>query len=191
MKRIAVYCGSSSGSDEIFRETAYEVGEVLAQNNIELVYGGAKIGLMGAVADGVLENNGNAIGVLPHFLAEKELQHIRLTEIIFVETMHERKAKMSELSDGFIGLPGGFGTMEELFEMMTWSQLSLHKKPIGILNINGYYDSLIEFIRTMYENGFLQKEYLDLLIVSDHIQDLLVRMKNYEPIKSEKWLVVK
>jgi len=191
MKRIAVYCGSSSGSDKIFVEMAYETGRILAQNNFELVYGGAKVGLMGAIANGVLENGGKAIGVLPHFLAEKELQHIRLTEIIFVETMHERKAKMSELSDGFIALPGGFGTMEELFEMLTWAQLSLHKKPIGVLNMNGYYDSLIEFIRTMYKNGFLKEEYLDLLIVSESVRDLLEQMKNYQPIKNEKWFVVK
>lgn len=191
MKRIAVYCGSSSGSDKIFADKAFETGKLLAQNNIELVYGGAKVGLMGAVADGVLANDGKATGVLPHFLAEKELQHIRLTEIIFVETMHERKAKMSELSDGFIALPGGFGTMEELFEMLTWAQLSLHKKPIGILNINGYYDSLVEFILTMYENGFLKEEYLDLLIVSENVQDLLQQMKDYQPIKNEKWFVVK
>lgn len=191
MKRIAVYCGSSSGSDEIFKTKAYELGENLAQNNIELVYGGAKVGLMGAIANGVLDNGGKAIGVLPNFLAEKELQHIKLTEIIFVETMHERKAKMSELADGFIGLPGGFGTMEELFEMLTWAQLSLHSKPIGILNVNGYYDSLIEFIRTMYQNGFLKEEYLDLLLVSDNIQELLRQMKNYLPIKNEKWFVVK
>ncbi|HCO67395.1 MAG TPA: TIGR00730 family Rossman fold protein [Dysgonomonas sp.] len=191
MNRIAVYCGSSSGSNEIFKVKAYETGKALAQKNIELVYGGAKVGLMGAVADGVLDNGGKAIGVLPHFLAEKELQHISLTEIIFVETMHERKAKMSELSDGFIGLPGGFGTMEELFEMLTWAQLSLHKKPIGILNISGYYDSLIQFIQTMYKNGFLKEDYLDLLIVSSDIDDLLQKMQNYEPIKNEKWFVVK
>lgn len=191
MKKIAVYCGSSSGSDEIFKEKAYELGAVLAQNEIELVYGGAKVGLMGAVANGALDAGGKATGVLPHFLAEKELQHMGLTEMIFVETMHERKAKMNELADGFIGLPGGFGTMEELFEMMTWAQLLLHRKPVGILNIKGYYDSVIELIRTMHRNGFLKEEYLDLLIVSDDIHNLLEQIKNYQPVKSEKWLALR
>ncbi len=186
MKRIAVYCGSSSGSDDIFGAKAYQLGKTLAQNNIELVYGGAKVGLMGAVANGVLDNGGRATGVLPRFLAEKELQHTRLTELIFVETMHERKAKMSALADGFIGLPGGFGTMEELFEMLTWAQLSLHHKPIGILNVNGYYDPLIQFVQTMYRNGFLKKENLNLLLVSNNIQDLLALMKNCQPVKNEK-----
>jgi len=191
MEKIAVYCGSSSGSDEIFKIKAFELGNKLAQKNIGLVYGGARVGLMGAVADGALDNGGKVIGVLPRFLAEKELQHQALTEIVLVETMHERKAMMSDLSDGFIGLPGGFGTMEELFEMLTWAQLSLHSKPVGILNINGYYDSLIEFIRTMYKNGFLKEDYLNLLLVGDSTDELIDKMENYEPMKNEKWFEVK
>lgn len=191
MKRIAVYCGSASGSVEIFRDCAYELGVALAKNNIGLVYGGAKVGLMGAVADGTLSKGGNVTGVLPHFLAEKELQHLFLTEIVLVNTMHERKAKMSELADGFIALPGGFGTMEELFEMLTWGQLSLHRKPVAILNINGYYNSLLDFIDTMVKNGFLKEEFQKLLLVSDNIEDLLHQMKSYQPINNEKWFVVK
>jgi len=191
MRRIAVYCGSSSGSKEIFKIKAFELGESLAKNDIELVYGGAKVGLMGAVADGVLGKGGKAIGVLPHFLAEKELQHKFLTEIVLVDTMHERKAKMAELADGYIALPGGFGTMDELFEILTWSQLSLHRKPVAILNVNGYYDALISFIETMILNGFLNEEYRGILLVNDNVDDLLAQMKAYEPIKNEKWFVVK
>jgi len=191
MKRIAVYCGSSTGLKDIFKQEAYKLGATLANKNIGLVYGGAKVGLMGTVADGALSQGGNVIGILPYFLAEKELQHAQLSEIVFVETMHERKAKMSELSDGFIALPGGFGTIEELFEMLTWAQLSLHRKPVGILNTEGYYDSLLQFIKTMNLNGFLKEEYLNLLLVSENIDTLLDKMENYEPIKNEKWFVVK
>lgn len=191
MKRIAVYCGSSSGSNDIFGMKAHTLGKALAKNNIELVYGGAKVGLMGAVADGALNNGGLVIGVLPHFLAEKELEHKSLTEIHLVETMHERKHKMAELADGFIALPGGFGTMEELFEVLTWAQLSLHKKPVALLNVNGYYDALLQFIKVMNRDGFLKDEYLDLLIVSSDIDELLLQMKSYVPLKNEKWFVSK
>jgi len=191
MNKIAVYCGSSSGSEPVFKDSAYNLGIALAKHNIGLVYGGAKVGLMGAVADGALSKKGSVTGVLPRFLAEKELQHLFLTEIVMVETMHERKAKMSELADGFIALPGGFGTMEELFEMLTWAQLALHRKPIAILNVNGYYDSLVDFISTMIQNGFLKEEYRDLLIVSDNIEDILIQMKTFEPMKNDKWFVVK
>ena len=191
MKRIAVYCGSSSGSNDIFKIKAETLGKALAKNNVELVYGGAKVGLMGAVADGALNNGGKAIGVLPHFLAEKELEHKSLTEIHLVDTMHERKSKMADLSDGFIALPGGFGTMEELFEVLTWAQLSLHKKPVALLNVNGYYDALLQFIKVMNRDGFLKEEYLDLLIVSNDIDDLLLQMKTYVPLKNEKWFVSK
>ena len=189
MKRITVYCGSNSGSHDIYREKATLLGQSLANHNIELVYGGAKVGLMGAVADGALDAGGKVIGVIPHFLAEKELQHKLLTETILVDTMHERKAKMGELGNGFIALPGGFGTMEELFEMLTWAQLSLHNKPIAILNVDGYYDALIEFVEKMIEGGFLKAEYRDLLLISADIEDLLQQMKNYVPPTNEKWFV--
>lgn len=188
MKSIAVYCGSSEGSNKNFMAKAFELGAAIAKHRINLVYGGARVGLMGAVADGALSVGGTVTGVLPRFLAEKELQHMTLTETFLVDTMHQRKAMMSELAEGFITLPGGFGTMEELFEMLTWAQLSLHKKPIGLLNIDGYYDSLVRFIEDMNKNGLLKKEHVDLLIVSDNIEELLLKMKEFVPLKDEKWV---
>ena len=146
MKRIAVYCGSSPGTNVFYKSQALAVGKTLAKNKFGLVYGGAKIGLMGAVADGVLKSGGEVIGVLPIFLQSKEVAHENLTELILVKTMHERKTKMNELCDGVIALPGGFGTLEELFEMLTWSQLGLHKKPIGLLNTKGFYNPLITLL---------------------------------------------
>lgn len=154
MKNITVFCGSSFGTEEIYKEQAELLGKTLAKQNIGLVYGGANVGLMGAVADGALSENGTVIGVLPNFLRSKEIAHQGLTELILVESMHERKTKMSELCDGVIALPGGFGTLEELFEMLTWAQLGLHKKPIAILNISGFYDSLLELLETMTEKVF-------------------------------------
>lgn len=189
MKSITVYCGSSDGSKKDFKEQAFELGAAIGKRKMNLVYGGAYVGLMGAVADGALSVGGTVTGVLPRFLAAKELQHMSLTETFLVDTMHQRKAMMSELADGFITLPGGFGTMEELFEMLTWAQLSLHKKPIGLLNSDGYYDTLIRFVDDMYKNGFLKKEHVELLIVSDNADDLLTKMKNFVPMKDEKWVV--
>lgn len=188
MKRITVFCGSSFGTEEIYKEQATLLGKTLAQQNIELVYGGANVGLMGAVADGVLNEGGKAIGVLPNFLRSKEIAHLGLTELILVESMHERKTKMDELCDGVIALPGGFGTLEELFEMLTWAQLGLHKKPIAILNINGFYDSLIELTKVMVEKGLLKDVNQQMLLVSDNIDDLLDQMKNYVPPTVGKWI---
>ena len=146
------------------------------------------MGLMGAVADGVIENGGEAIGVLPHFLKGKEIAHENLTELILVDTMHERKAKMNELSDGVITLPGGFGTLEELFEMLTWAQLGLHQKPIGILNINGFYDELLAFVQTMVNKGFLKSVNQDMLLVDDSIAGLINKMRNYKAPEVSKWI---
>ncbi|OXB24825.1 Rossman fold protein, TIGR00730 family [Flavobacterium tructae] len=188
MKRITVFCGSSFGTDKIYQEQAALLGKTLAQQNIELVYGGANVGLMGAVADGVLNEGGKAIGVLPNFLRSKEIAHLGLTELIVVESMHERKTKMNDLCDGVIALPGGFGTLEELFEMLTWGQLGLHKKPIGILNINGFYDSLIELTKVMVEKGLLKPVNQEMLLVSDTIEDLLHQMRNYVPPATGKWI---
>ena len=188
MKRITVFCGSSSGTEEIYTSQATLLGQTLAKRNIELVYGGANIGLMGAVADGVLNNGGKAIGVLPNFLRSKEIAHKQLTELILVDTMHERKTKMNDLSDGVIALPGGFGTLDELFEMLTWAQLGLHKKPIAILNIDGYFDSLIVFIQTMTDKGLLKEVNQQMLLVSDSIDDLLDKMENYVPPTVGKWI---
>ena len=188
MNRIAVFCGSSYGTDPHFELQATELGHKLAEANIELVYGGANVGLMGAVANGVLEKSGRAIGVLPHFLKTKEIEHRGLSKLILVDSMHERKAKMNELCDGIIALPGGFGTLEELFEMLTWAQLGLHSKPIGLLNINGYYDELISFLNNMVHKGFLKEVNNDMVLVSKEIDELLSKMKNYEPPKVGKWI---
>ena len=188
MKRITVFCGSSFGTEEIYKEQAELLGKTLAKQNIGLVYGGANVGLMGAVADGTLSENGTVIGVLPNFLRSKEIAHQGLTELILVESMHERKTKMNDLCDGVIALPGGFGTLEELFEMLTWAQLGLHKKPIAILNINGFYDSLLELLQTMSEKGLLKEANQKMLLVSDDIEDLLNQMKNYIPPAVGKWI---
>lgn len=188
MKRITVFCGSSFGNEAIYKEQATLLGQTLAKHNIELVYGGANVGLMGAVADGVLNEGGKVIGVLPDFLRSKEIAHLGLTELILVESMHERKTKMNDLCDGVIALPGGFGTLEELFEMVTWAQLGLHKKPIAVLNIDGFYDSLIELTNTMVEKGFLKNVNQEMLLVSDNIDDLLDKMKNYVAPTVGKWI---
>nr|WP_315197818.1 TIGR00730 family Rossman fold protein [uncultured Flavobacterium sp.] len=188
MKRITVFCGSSSGTEEIYTTQAALLGETLAKRNIELVYGGAKVGLMGAVADGVLSQGGKVIGVLPNFLGSKEIAHPQLTELILVDTMHERKTKMNDLCDGVIALPGGFGTLDELFEMLTWGQLGLHKKPIAILNVNGYYDALITFVQTMTDKGLLKEVNQQMLLVSDTIDDLLEKMENYVAPTLGKWI---
>ena len=188
MKRITVFCGSSFGTEEIYKEQATLLGKTLAKQNIELVYGGANVGLMGAVADGVLNAGGKAIGVLPNFLRSKEIAHLGLTELILVESMHERKTKMSDLCDGVIALPGGFGTLEELFEMLTWAQLGLHKKPIAILNIDGFYDSLIELTKVMVEKGLLKEANQQMLLLNDNIDDLLQQMKNYVAPTTGKWI---
>lgn len=188
MKSITVFCGSSFGSDEIYKEQATLLGQTLAKQNIQLIYGGANVGLMGAVADGVLQEGGKAIGVLPHFLQSKEIAHQDLTELILVETMHERKTKMNDLCDGVIVLPGGYGTLEEFFEMITWAQLGLHKKPIAILNINGFYDDLIKLVQNMVDKGFLKQINREMLLVSDSIDKLLEKMRNYQAPTVGKWI---
>jgi len=188
MKRITVFCASSYGTEKIYEEQAVALGKTLAEQNIELVYGGVNVGLMGAVADGALNAGGKVIGVLPNFLRSKEIAHLGLTELILVESMHERKTKMNDLCDGVIALPGGFGTLEELFEMLTWAQLGLHKKPIAILNVNGYYDSLIELLQTMTEKGLLKEVNQKMLLVSDSIDDLLDQMRNYTAPTVGKWI---
>lgn len=188
MKRITVFCASSFGIEKIYEEQAVALGKTLAQQNIELVYGGANVGLMGAVADGALNAGGKVIGVLPNFLQSKEIAHLDLTELILVESMHERKTKMNDLCDGVIALPGGFGTLEELFEMLTWAQLGLHKKPIAILNVNGFYDALITLLQTMTEKRLLKEVNREMLLVSDNIDDLLDKMKNYVAPTVGKWI---
>ncbi len=188
MNNITVFCGSSSGTDPIYESSAFALGKQLAAEKITVIYGGAQIGLMGQVAEGALQNNGSVIGVIPHFLSGKEILHEGLTELIQVDTMHERKTIMSEKSDGFIALPGGFGTFEELFEILTWAQLGLHQKPIGVLNIDGFYDDLHEMIQKMVDKGFLKSINQDMVIKSASIEDLLTQMRNYKAPDVPKWI---
>ncbi len=191
IKRIAVYCASSSGNDEQYVKAAFNLGKAIANSGKGLVYGGAKVGLMGAVADGTLSMDKEVIGVIPTFLMKKELAHKGLSQTFEVETMHERKAKMIELADAFIALPGGFGTMEELFEVMTWAQLALHRKPIGLLNVDGFYDAFIELIEGMISRGFLKEEYRNLIVVDTDAESLIDKLEAYVPLKNDKWFVVK
>ncbi|MBS1687143.1 MAG: TIGR00730 family Rossman fold protein [Bacteroidetes bacterium] len=179
MRSIAIFCGSSDGYLEQYREIAYELGSILAGKGIRIVYGGAKIGLMGAIADGALSNGGQVIGVIPDFLQTKEVTHEGLTELVLVTTMHERKIKMHELSNGVITLPGGWGTMDELFEMLTWAQLGLHHKPIGLLNVMGYYEAFKAFIDNMVREGFVSEDVNKILLMSDSIDELLEQMDQY------------
>jgi hypothetical protein len=188
MKSVTVFCGSSSGYDEIYITHAIALGKTLAQRNIQIVYGGARVGLMGAVADAALSEGGEVIGILPYFLKSKEIAHVGLTELIMVESMHERKTKMHELSDGIIALPGGFGTLEELFEMLTWAQLGLHKKPIGILNTNGFYDHLNMLLQNMVAKGFLKEINFNMLLVANDADDLLEQMNRYVAPVVGKWI---
>ena len=188
MKSIAVFCGASMSNDARLNQEAYDFGKVIATAHIQLVYGGAKIGLMGNVASGVLENGGKVIGVIPDFLTSKEVVHTDLSELIITKTMHERKLKMHELSDGIVALPGGFGTLEELFEMLTWAQLGLHKKPIGILNINGFYDDLLSFIEGMIEKGLLKPSYKQLLLIANTAEELLEKMNGFQSLPVPKWM---
>jgi uncharacterized protein (TIGR00730 family) len=188
MKKVTVFCGSSFGALTLYESQARQLGRYLALQNIGIVYGGANVGLMGALANGALEERGTVIGVLPKFLKSKEIAHAGLSELILVDTMHERKTRMNELSDGVIALPGGFGTLEEFFEMLTWGQLGLHKKPIGILNINGFYDPLIAMFESMVLNGFLKDANRNMVLVSDTIEGLLLLMRNYNPPEVGKWI---
>lgn len=187
MKSICVFCASSLGNGPIYAQTAFELGKILAKNQIDLIYGGAQVGLMGKVAEGTLSNKGKVIGIIPEFFKTKEIAHASLTELITVQTMHERKALMHDKSDAFIALPGGFGTLEELFEILTWAQLNLHQKPIGILNINGFYDPLIQLVETMITSGLLKQEYKAMLLISDSIEDLISQMNLYEVPFVKKW----
>ncbi|EMY62103.1 LOG family protein [Leptospira terpstrae] len=188
IKNIAVYCGSSQGLDPYYMTAAFELGEYFGTHQIGLIYGGASVGLMGAVANGCLSKNGSVTGVLPKFLKKKEIEHAGLEKLILVESMHERKLKMFELSDAFVVLPGGLGTMEEFFEVITWSQLGLHHKPILILNWLGFYNPLLKLMETMVESGFLKKENSALVQVLETSKDLLQTIQNYSPSKTEKWL---
>jgi uncharacterized protein (TIGR00730 family) len=182
VKRIAVYCGSASPEDPVYIQAARDVGRGLAERGIGLVYGGGKLGLMGAVADSCLEAGGEVIGVIPTALVNAEVAHQGLTELHVVETMHERKARFTELADGFVNLPGGTGTMDELWEALSWAQLGYHADPVGLLNVAGYYDKLIDFWEHMGRVGFVRPQHQPMLIVADQFDLLLERMAAHQPI---------
>lgn len=180
MKHIAIYCGSSNGASSIYRDEARKLGNILAEQGLNLVYGGASVGLMGAVADGVLEAGGHATGILPKFLENREIAHTKLTELILVDTMHERKQRITDLADGFIALPGGPGTIEEFFEVFTWGQLALHQKPCGLLNINHYFDPLLAFMSHMFQEQFIHEKYRPMILLESDAQVLLEKFRHYQ-----------
>lgn len=180
MQSVCIFCGASHGSKPIFSQQASATGRFIAEQGWTLVYGGAQIGLMGAVADGALEAGGKVVGILPRFLQLKEIAHEGLSELVLVESMHERKLEMHERSDAVVALPGGFGTLEELMEMMTWAQLGLHQKPMGLLNTDGYYSPLLQLFKQMVDNGLLREQHQQLLQYSDSIPELFELLQNYQ-----------
>lgn len=188
LKNICVFCGSSEGNDIHIINTARTLGRILAEQDYTMVYGAAKIGIMGILAKEVLDNKGTVIGIIPEFLKKKEVVHLGLSQLITTQNMHERKLKMQEVSDAFIALPGGMGTLEELFEIITWLQLGLHDKPIGLLNINGFYDALLQQLEEMVKRGFLKMENFELLLVSESIEDLLLKLNQFQAPRIPKWL---
>ena len=188
MKRICVFAGSSAGARPEYRAAAAAMGHALNERGIELVYGGAHVGLMGIAADATMAAGGRVTGVIPDALVAKELAHSGVTELRVVASMHERKALMAELSDGFIALPGGWGTWEELFEVLTWAQLGLHRKPCGLLNVGGYFDGLLTFMTHAVQEGFVRPQQHAMLQVETTPAALLDRMAVYQPVVVEKWL---
>lgn len=186
MRSLCVYCGSSLGVSPIYAEAARALAKSMVSEQIALVYGGGNIGLMGIIADEVLSLGGEVTGVIPKALVEKEVGHHGLTHLYIVKDMHQRKAKMAGLSAGFIAMPGGIGTLEELFEMLTWSQLGFHDKPVGLLNINGFYDGLIRFVQHLVKQGFLKPAHASLMMYEDDAPALLERFKSFIPQAEEK-----
>jgi len=187
-KRICVFAGSSPGRQPQYVEAAQQLGEELCARGYDLVYGGGRVGLMGTVADSVLGHGGQVIGVIPEALAEKEVAHRGLTDLRIVTSMHERKALMAELSTAFIALPGGLGTLEELFEVLTWVQLGIHTKPCGIVNVGGYFNGLLEFISHAVEERFLKPDHQSMILVDSDIKALLDAVEAFVPPAVEKWL---
>ena len=188
MKRICVFCGSSSGESPVYLESASRLGEILAREGLGLVYGGSRVGLMGRLADTVLEHGGEVIGVIPRALVNREVAHGGLTELRIVGSMHERKAVMAELSDAFIALPGGLGTLEELFEVVTWSQLGLHQKPSGVLDVRGYYQPLIAFLDHAVNEGFLATQHRRMIMLEEDPDALVARLREYEAPVVPRWI---
>lgn len=187
MRSVCIFCGSSKGTDGAYLEAARQTGICMVQRGHRLVFGGSCVGLMGAIADTILEHGGEAIGVMPQFLVEKERAHPALTELRVVNSMHERKALMAELSDGFIALPGGFGTYEEFCEVLTWGQLGFHRKPCGLLNVKGFYDPLLALFDQAVNKGFVRTEDRKILIAAEAPQRLLNLMEDYDPPRLPQW----
>jgi uncharacterized protein (TIGR00730 family) len=187
-QRLCVFCGSSPGRDPAYRAAGEELGEQLVARGWGLVYGGSKVGVMGAVADAVLAAGGEAIGVMPLALVSKEVAHAELTKLEIVSSMHERKQRMAELADGFVALPGGMGTLEEIFEVLTWAQLGMHAKPCGLLNVGGYFDALLEFLARAVAERFVRDVHRDMILVESTPAALLDRVQGHEPLRVEKWL---
>jgi uncharacterized protein (TIGR00730 family) len=188
MRRVCVFCGSSPGTNPAYLEAARAMGRALARRKLGLVYGGGGVGLMGAVADAALEGGGEVVGVIPRALQLRELAHGRLTHLHVVGSMHERKAKMAELAHGFVALPGGMGTLEELAEILTWAQLGLHARPIGLLDVAGYYAPLVSFLDRAVQEGFVRPEHRRLLTVAEDPDALLERFEGWQPVAVERWI---
>lgn len=188
MKSICVFCGSSSGKGVNHLKAAQKLGKIIAEENITLVYGGGNVGIMGELANTVLQYNGKVIGIIPEDLVAREAALKEVTELRIVKSMHERKAMMSELSEGFIAMSGGIGTLEEFFEAWTWAQLGIHNKPIGILNVDGYYDRLIDFINISVEQEFVYKNNLDMIVIDKDAKSLIGKMKDFKPVKVRRWM---
>lgn len=188
MKRICVYCGSRSGGKAEYAAVASTLGQTLAEQQLTLVYGGASVGLMGAIADSVLEHGGEVIGVMPKALVDREIAHSGLTDLRIVESMHARKATMAELSDAFVAMPGGLGTLEELFEILTWSQLGLHRKPCALLNIRHFYDPLIHFLDEATYEGFIQYHHRRMLVIANSPHSLIELLREYQAPEAKQWL---
>jgi uncharacterized protein (TIGR00730 family) len=187
MKRICVYCGSNTGKRPIYAAAARELADTLVRHDLELVYGGADKGIMGVIADAVLEQGGKVHGVIPRFLCDKELAHQGLTELHVVSSMHERKTMMASLSDGFIAMPGGYGTLEEIIEIITWGQLRFHDKPCGLLNVDGYFDHLLNYLDHATTEGFLRDENRRMLLCSETAVGLVKQFEKYTAPSVEKW----
>jgi len=188
IRRLCVFCGSSHGADPAFAEAARSFGALLARERITLVYGGGNVGLMGVIADATLAGGGQVIGVIPHGLEQKELAHRGLTELHVVGSMHERKAMMADLSDGFVAMPGGLGTFEEILEIITWAQLGIHRKPCGFLNVRGYYDKLMEFLDYAVEQKLFKPEHRGMILVEREPEAMLRAARGYEATVVEKWI---
>jgi len=188
MRNICVFCGSQSGTDVRYRQAAIELGGLLAQRGHGLVYGGGHVGLMGIIADAVLEAGGSVTGVIPRPMTERELAHETVTKLYVVSSMHERKALMASLSDAFIALPGGYGTLEELFEVIAWAQLGIHRKPIGLLNVAGYFDALLSLVDHMIGEGFIKTKHRGLFVTAERPQALLEALQRHHMPATRRWL---